>query len=864
MKKLGLFFALLLTIPFALGDTTVPSDAKSVWTNQNLNRTSLYKPRSIFLADPTSYTLELKAPTLASDLIKFVLPSTNGSADDILRSDGAGATSWIGGTTARTALGLGINDSPQFNALSINTNLTLINQGLAKFNEATGNGTNYVALQAPASMSSDYTLTLPAVTDTLVSKTSTDTLTNKTLSASTIGGASNDGTDGFVLLKHQSSAAAAPGANDVKLYAASGKVRAATSTGDAALGSGSGELNYVTNPSDAGNWVASDANKLSVTTVATGLPRDQLTKTGIKILGVASQNTVGQYVYIPFTTDDVDATTGRVLKIKWDQKPLAVAPVAGNLTVDIVSHADHTTVLAVPANPTGAATTSIPITEGTFATTFVAPSTTALDLRIKSATEMADNAGLVISDVIVGPGQLIQGAPISDPTFFDPTSLFSSLGTGTVSYGANTVWWERVGKVMHVSVVVQKSGGTGTGANTIYFTLPSSLATDVAAGTDVGRASTNLAGVGLGNMRVIVDTSTRVRFVKNADTSSNPMINTDFTDTYSLFFNFDIPISGWSSGVYLGSGADNTAQMPLNWTAFTPAFTNIGFTATVNGYYRRVGDSMEVWAYFDPTAGSGSASALSLAIPGGFSIDTSKLPDGTTTVSEVGTYSWYNDSGGAAGDAGNVHYNSATTVSFRQDSSATFSTTGMTTSDYFSCHFTVPIVGWTAQQYQGAMLAGFAGAGVGTAGLVNNTSGNTTGTPLLGSVDGTSVSTGYVTEELNAAGTGVSVNTSTYTDVVSKTLTAGRWLCSGAVGVNHAASVTGALSLWYSKGVGAATNGKDILYATATAATDGYMTFPPRVVIVASGDADKTIKMQLKSTGANATAEGWINAVRLP
>jgi len=39
----------------------------------------------------------------------------------------------------------------------------------------------------PASLSGDFTLTLPAVTDTLVGKTTTDTLTNKTLTAPKIG-----------------------------------------------------------------------------------------------------------------------------------------------------------------------------------------------------------------------------------------------------------------------------------------------------------------------------------------------------------------------------------------------------------------------------------------------------------------------------------------------------------------------------------------------------------------------------------------------------------------------------------------------------------------------------------------------------
>lgn len=49
--------------------------------------------------------------------------------------------------------------------------------------EDTDNGTNKVTLIAPASVTSDKTITLPDATDTLVGKATTDTLTNKTLTS---------------------------------------------------------------------------------------------------------------------------------------------------------------------------------------------------------------------------------------------------------------------------------------------------------------------------------------------------------------------------------------------------------------------------------------------------------------------------------------------------------------------------------------------------------------------------------------------------------------------------------------------------------------------------------------------------------
>src|SRR3990167_1909075 len=49
--------------------------------------------------------------------------------------------------------------------------------------EDTDNGTNYVSLIAPATMASNFVLTLPGVTDTLVGKATTDVMTNKDLTA---------------------------------------------------------------------------------------------------------------------------------------------------------------------------------------------------------------------------------------------------------------------------------------------------------------------------------------------------------------------------------------------------------------------------------------------------------------------------------------------------------------------------------------------------------------------------------------------------------------------------------------------------------------------------------------------------------
>jgi len=100
--------------------------------------------------------------------------------------------------------------------------------GKVEFLEGTDNGTNKVTLIGPAS-TADVTVTLPAATDTLVGKATTDTLTNKTLTSPAIGTKISD-TNGNELINLTATSSAV---NEITLAnAATGNAPSITASGE--------------------------------------------------------------------------------------------------------------------------------------------------------------------------------------------------------------------------------------------------------------------------------------------------------------------------------------------------------------------------------------------------------------------------------------------------------------------------------------------------------------------------------------------------------------------------------------------------------------------------------------------------------
>lgn len=97
ISKIQLSILLFISIcgQVATADVTVPASAKEIYQHYDFQRLDIYKVDEVHFSDDDTNTMEVRAPTnLADDTTLFVLPGTNGTADQVLKTDGSGNTSW--------------------------------------------------------------------------------------------------------------------------------------------------------------------------------------------------------------------------------------------------------------------------------------------------------------------------------------------------------------------------------------------------------------------------------------------------------------------------------------------------------------------------------------------------------------------------------------------------------------------------------------------------------------------------------------------------------------------------------------------------------------------------------------------------
>lgn len=140
-------------------------------------------------------------------------------------------------------------------------------------------------------------------------------------------------------------------------------------------------------------------------------------------------------------------------------------------------------------------------------------------------------------------------------------------------------------------------------------------------------------------------------------------------------------------------------KIPSLWVAYTPTLTGFGTPSSVTGFWRRVGDSIQVSVNF--TGGTVSAALAQISIPSNLALDTGKLPSTTSGNASpiVGNYG-VNGQSNQFGSIVMASGTSTTTVYFSGVGNQTtmlvpcLANGPLTSSQPISTQFTVPISGW--------------------------------------------------------------------------------------------------------------------------------------------------------------------------
>lgn len=150
-----------------------------------------------------------------------------------------------------------------------------------------------------------------------------------------------------------------------------------------------------------------------------------------------------------------------------------------------------------------------------------------------------------------------------------------------------------------------------------------------------------------------------------------------------------------------GPPSSNISAAIGPWLAYTPAWVGLGTVTNSTGFYRRVGDTMEIMSYM--VSGTATGTTASMSLPTGYSINTAVMPINNPTGS-VNSIIGVFGSDGAAG-VGNVLYsNTSATVVYFSTLTTTSTTlranTGVNVSNnnsYFVVKCAIPIAQWGVQ-----------------------------------------------------------------------------------------------------------------------------------------------------------------------
>jgi hypothetical protein len=240
--------------------------------------------------------------------------------------------------------------------------------------------------------------------------------------------------------------------------------------------------------------------------------------------------------------------------------------------------------------------------------------------------------------------------------------------------------------------------------------------------------------------------------------------------------------------VYVGPQPTASGAVVGDWKVYTPTWTGLGTVSNSVGYYRRVGDSVEVFA--SCTTGTVAGSLASITLPS-VSVDSSKLSINNTTSNPGQLVGKYTNSEALANTGGYVVTAPSTSTSLIYFGTSEINATSHLTpsngnvisgsSVVFSTTFVVPIAGWSSDAVQSADT---------DTRVVSTFAYRTSNTAALGSSTETAVSWSTIAHDTHAGWSG-----STYTIPIS-----GKYDISAGLTYAVGASTTSAHLVIYKNG----------------------------------------------------------------